>query len=680
MRKKYLLMFLIAAMFVQAIVTGQVVCAAQVGDSGSAGEETGHEKGGEAVRNIIQKGHGGANITWTLYDDGVLEFSGSGAMESSSSSSNYSSWAWILPDVKHVIINEGITSIGNYAFNHGMEPNNVQTVTIADSVESIGSYAFYKCKELKEVFIGKGVEDIGKYCFSYDYLLEKIEVSDENTNFKSVNNILYSFDGKTIYRYPHNGVTDCVIEEGVTKICDDAFGDIETLKTVTFPKTIDYIGYKVFDGCNNLKTIYGYTNSLEQSYAKTENIEFVSLGKKIAQGVCGERISENLSKDNAVWTLDEGVFTVTGSGKIDYSYAITPMWDRYCALIETLEIKDGITEIGSDMFRHCKYLKEISIPESMKEIKSEVFYECENLKKIVFHGSKIKIDAFYPAFGDCKVNTAGPLEGGYDYEFGWDTEIPFGAFGGCKELTSITIPESIIYIPPYVFKDCNMDNFTIYGYTNSYAETFARENNIHFVSLGNVISKPNDKSDKEEDSGLDEEAGAATKPLEGTLLKGDDNQAVYRVTAQGKTVAFNKVSNKKVTKVVIPDAVVINGIKYKVISISDSAFNGCKKLNSVTIGKNVTKIGNKAFFKCVSLKKINIPSKVIKIGKKAFYGCNRLKSIIIKTKKLKSKAVGAQTFKNIYKKAVIKVPKQQKKAYQKWLKKKGVAKTVKISR
>ena len=61
-----------------------------------------------------------------------------------------------------------------------------------------------------------------------------------------------------------------------------------------------------------------------------------------------------------------------------------------------------------------------------------------------------------------------------------------------------------------------------------------------------------------------------------------------------------------------------------------------------------------------------------------FCGCKNLKTITIKSKKLKSKTVGGQAFKNIHKKAVIKVPKKQKKTYAVWLRKKGIEKTVKI--
>ncbi len=167
-------------------------------------------------------------------------------------------------------------------------------------------------------------------------------------------------------------------------------------------------------------------------------------------------------------------------------------------------------------------------------------------------------------------------------------------------------------------------------------------------------------------------------PLIGTILKDSKNKVSYKVNAQGKTVAFYRADDKTATKMVIPDTVTINGINYKVTEISDNAFSGCKKMKSVAIGKYVTVIGNIAFFKCTFLKKITIPTSVVKIGKKAFYGCKKLKTVNIKTKKLKSKSVGAQAFKGIYKKAVIKVPKKQKKSYKKWLKKKGITKKMKI--
>ena len=75
---------------------------------------------------------------------------------------------------------------------------------------------------------------------------------------------------------------------------------------------------------------------------------------------------------------------------------------------------------------------------------------------------------------------------------------------------------------------------------------------------------------------------------------------------------------------------------------------------------------------------IVIPVTVKRIGAKAFYGCKKLKTITIKTNKLTTKNVGSQAFKGIHKKASVKVPKKQKKAYMTWMRKKGIDKTVKI--
>lgn len=661
----------------------------------------GIEERNQAIERSVIYSATNDNITYTRYSDGLLELSGSGAMKDFDNLNNRSPWS--MSSVKHIVINEGITSIGDFAFNL----SSVEIVDIADSVESIGRCAFHKCPKLRWISIGKGLKEFGQWSLSYDYSLYKIDVSSQNMNFKSIDNILYSYDGKILYRYPHNGVVDYVISEGVAEIYHDAFGDIETLQTISFPKTMVSIGSEIFDGCNNLKKIYGYTNSIEQAYAKSSDLEFVSLGKKDCKGLCGERTSEGECGDNAKWTLDEGVFTVTGLGKIDYPW-YSRVWSLCSSeLFEKIEIGDGVTEIGKDIFSNCKYLKEVIIPESVIDITENTFY---NLDKIIIKGNNAyskrwedgEWHGFEVNFKDCKFRTAGPIGGGYDYEFGWKTRIPFNAFYGCTELTSITIPESVTGMSEDMFKDCNLDNFIIYGYKNSYAETYAKENNICFSSLGDatlnqtnkpntttspkptikpdvtVSPKPNDNSNTTASPKPTGDLGATTTPLSGTLLKDDKNKVSYKVIAQGKTVSFNGISNKKATKVVVPTTITINEIKYKVTAISDNAFNGCKRLKSITIGTNVTKIGNKAFLKCISLKKIVIPANVTKIGNKAFYGCKKLKSIIIKSKKLRNKSVGTQAFKGIYIRAVIKVPKKQKKTYIKWLKKKGVAKTANI--
>ena len=128
----------------------------------------------------------------------------------------------------------------------------------------------------------------------------------------------------------------------------------------------------------------------------------------------------------------------------------------------------------------------------------------------------------------------------------------------------------------------------------------------------------------------------------------------YKITSTGsRTVSFCK-GKKDAVSVTVPDTVKIQGKGYKVTAVAENAFKGCKKLKSVTVGKNVTSI-----------------------GKNAFSGCSGLKKITVKTAKLKS--VGKNALKGIHKKAVIKVPKSRLSKYKKLFKGKG-QKTVKIKK
>ena len=146
--------------------------------------------------------------------------------------------------------------------------------------------------------------------------------------------------------------------------------------------------------------------------------------------------------------------------------------------------------------------------------------------------------------------------------------------------------------------------------------------------------------------------GTLDEPLVGTTYTVGSYK--YKVLSlDAKTVALTGVKKKTIKKVTVPKTVKIKGVTFRVTTIGASAFAKCKKLKKATIGANVTSIGKKAFFKDSKLKTITIKSKYL-------------------TK------VGAKAFKGINKRAKIKVPKSEKKAYKKLLKKKGQAKTVKI--
>lgn len=129
----------------------------------------------------------------------------------------------------------------------------------------------------------------------------------------------------------------------------------------------------------------------------------------------------------------------------------------------------------------------------------------------------------------------------------------------------------------------------------------------------------------------------------------------YKVTASSakkKTVTCTGFSDKVQQKVKIPETIKINGYTFKVTAIAKNAFAKNKKIKSVTIGKNVTSI-----------------------GQGAFQNCKMLKSVQIKGTSLKT--INKNAFKGISKKAVVRVPKKQKRSYTSKLKKAGYSGKIK---
>ncbi len=128
----------------------------------------------------------------------------------------------------------------------------------------------------------------------------------------------------------------------------------------------------------------------------------------------------------------------------------------------------------------------------------------------------------------------------------------------------------------------------------------------------------------------------------------------YKVTA-GKTAEFVKPLKKTNSNLNIPAEVSCSGQKLKVTSIASKACLNNKKLKRITIGKSVTSIGNKAF-----------------------QGCWKLKMVHLKSSKVKK--IGSAAFKNIHKRAVIKVPKKKLRSYKKLFMGKGLSKAAVIKK
>ena len=179
----------------------------------------------------------GDNLTWTLAD-GVLTISGSGAME------NYwydtSPFPFEKSDIKTIVINEGVTSIGNFVFSSF---KGLTGITIPASVTSIGEYAFSWCSSLEEVTILGSMTSIGFRAFNYCSSLEEVTMLGSVT----------SIEGQAFVNC--SSLEEITIPASVMNIETRAFSDCSSLTTVTMlgetPPTVGTSAFTnfVFEDC-----------------------------------------------------------------------------------------------------------------------------------------------------------------------------------------------------------------------------------------------------------------------------------------------------------------------------------------------------------------------------------------------------------------------------------------------
>ena len=183
-----------------------------------------------------------AEITWEFSNDGTLTISGTDMPDYSMKSSYY--WSpWYVRSidfVKKIVINDGVTNIGSYAF-HRIE--NATSVTIPNSVTSIGESAFDGCHSLKSVTIPNSVTTIGMYAFSDCDALTSVKIPNSVTWIEI--GIFYSCDA----------LTSVTIPNSLTSIVKETFAFCKKLTSINIPNSVTSIGMHAFWNCSNLTSI-----------------------------------------------------------------------------------------------------------------------------------------------------------------------------------------------------------------------------------------------------------------------------------------------------------------------------------------------------------------------------------------------------------------------------------------
>ncbi len=377
------------------------------------------------------------------------------------------------------------------------------------------------------------------------------------------------------------------------------------------------ITYNCGNGTNNMLNPLEYTIESENIilndayYINADFVEWQQNGVKITEIANGSVGNVTLT---AVW--DEYDVKLQEYG--DNYTVIGLNTDKTDIAIKSSYKGKKVTAIKTRAFEYCEGLTHIAIPDSVTSIGDHAFSGCSSLESITlpFVGNRSGVtskDTYQYPFGYI-FGTSG-YSGDIaiqQYYFGSPTSdrtyatyyipsslktvtitggnILYGAFSGCRGLTSVTIGNGVTSIGGFAFNGCS-------GLTSITVDS----SNKYFTSIdGNLYNKDKTKLIQ-----------YATGKTESPFIIPDS------VTSIGN-VAFSDCSG--LTSITIPDSVT---------SIGNSAFYNCSGLTSVTIGNGVTSIGDYAFYNCSGLTSIAIPNSVTSIGYFAFSGCNGLTSVTI---------------------------------------------------
>lgn len=263
---------------------------------------------------VVISGTCGGALTWKLDSKGTLTISGTGAM-TDYTKSGVAPWNKDCEEIRFVVIENGVTTIGEYAFENCTL---LESVVISDSVEKIGKYAFSGCSALKRISLPDSIAQIGDYAFRA------------------------------------SGLEAVKIPEGVTLLGEGMFARCPNLQTVELPSTLQtireiafigsglnkiilpenlkYIGYECFYECTNLEEIKIPDSVTTLNYSEFEGCSSL---KKV--------------------TLSKGLKSINQT-----------MFAR-CHNLTEITIPDSITYIGEGAFFQCKKLKDVYYTGSQKK-------------------------------------------------------------------------------------------------------------------------------------------------------------------------------------------------------------------------------------------------------------------------------------------------------------------------
>ena len=451
----------------------------------------------------------------------------------------YSSTPLKMENIKNIIIESGVTDIGDAVFFNCK----IQSITIPDTVTRIGNYAFIGFKK-SEITLPNSVISIAYSAFNISVegnisYLKKINYNGTVTQWNSVvysnkdHHIIKCTDGiigngntVTIDNFSCNinndytaqieggGTENLIIPETVsyegysfrvTSIGRSAFNGCTSLTNVTIPNSVTSIGDYAFEKCTNLTRV-NYSGTVSQ----WKTIKIGSYNEKLRNAIiiCTDDVIGNgntVTIDNLKYKINND-YTAQIVGRTDtlgnliipepvwyegHTFTVTSIVNNAfsgCSSLTSVTIPNSVESIGDNAFQNCSSLTSATIGNNVTSIGSSAFFGCSKLKKIEIPDSVTYIGS--KAFdGTAFYNTVKNWEDGVLY-------CGNHLISAKSDVTKITVKASTVSIAAGALDNCKslkkinvlnpkcVINCTIPktavigGAEGSTAEDFAQKNNM----------------------------------------------------------------------------------------------------------------------------------------------------------------------------------------------------------
>ena len=418
-------------------------------------------------------------------------------------------------NVKHVKFDGEVEKIGDSVFDGW---SNIEEIEIPESVKEIGDWAFAGCVKLGNITLGENITKIGYNAFGGCSGLKKVmmnaRLENEKRTFENAGSegmdVIY---GKGITKigslFTKSTVRSIEIPEGVKTIGDSAFEDCEKLERIELPESMEQVGQYAFERCRGVShlKIKSPNCIYDQSFGsfpglgeKADNLT-VEFGEKVTEIPRLIRMGGNVKHvkfDGEVEKIGDSVFDGWSNiEEIEIPESVKEIGDWAfvgCVKLSNIILGPNITTVGYGAFYGLTNLTTVTLPSKLKDIAGNAFANCKNLKEYIVSDENKDLSAKDGVLYGKDETELISYPAGKDDQTEFDMlsmnvdTIREGAFDGNTALKSVKIGDDVQTIGEEAFANVS-DALTLHVYKNSYADEYAKENEVPVEYLSEEVEE-----------------------------------------------------------------------------------------------------------------------------------------------------------------------------------------------